>query len=51
MLLKVYTPHKIIGLDTEDNIQYLPCPLYAVNIENTDRNKNLRDIKLITIKM
>jgi glycosyltransferase involved in cell wall biosynthesis len=47
-ITKVYTPHKVIGLDTEDNIQYLPCPLYAVNIEDNNRNENIKDIKLVT---
>ena len=35
----VYAPHKIINEDYIRNIQILPCPLYAVNIEDITRNK------------
>lgn len=35
---RLYTPHKIIGEDDINGIKILPCPLYAVNIENSERN-------------
>mgnify|MGYP001196384116 CR=1 FL=1 len=35
----LYTPHKVIGEDRIHDIQIKPCPLYAVNIENPERNK------------
>lgn len=31
---KIYVPHKCKNEDTIQEIQILPCPLYAVNIEN-----------------
>jgi len=34
----VYTPHKIIGEDEIDGINIISCPLYAVNIEDDNRN-------------
>ena len=43
-ITKVYSPHKIIGEDEINGIKIMPCPLYAVNIEDKTRNilfKNL----------
>ena len=34
----VYTPHKIKNEDEIQGVKILPCPLYAVNIEDTSRN-------------
>ena len=34
----VYTPHKILLEDKVSDIQLRPCPLYAVNIEDINRN-------------
>lgn len=34
----VYTPHKIIGEDEIDGVKIISCPLYAVNIEDDNRN-------------
>lgn len=34
----VYTPHKILTEDKLSDIQLIPCPLYAVNIEDNARN-------------
>ena len=34
----VYTPHKCKGEDFLDNINLLPCPLYAVNYKDETRN-------------
>lgn len=39
----VYTPHKIKGEDEIDGIEILPCPLYAVNVEDPTRNQLLSD--------
>lgn len=39
----VYTPHKIIGEDFIDGIEIKPCPLYAVSIEDPNKNKNIKD--------
>ena len=36
---KLYTPHKILGENVINGITILPCPLYAVNIEDKLRNK------------
>ena len=36
----VYTPHKIKGEDVIDGIKIMACPLYAVNIEDPERNNN-----------
>ncbi len=37
-IVTVYTPHKIIGEDRIGKVNLLPCPLYAVNVEDPDRN-------------
>ena len=34
----LYSPHKIKGEDYINDIKILPCPLYAVNIEDSERN-------------
>jgi len=34
----VYTPHKKIGEDAIQGIDLLPCPLYAVNVEDSQKN-------------
>jgi hypothetical protein len=34
----VYTPHKILSEDKLSDIQLRPCPLYAVNVEDSNRN-------------
>lgn len=34
----IYTPHKILTEDQLNDIQLRPCPLYAVNIEDNNRN-------------
>ena len=41
----VYSPHKVIGEDVVDGIRILPCPLYAVNIEDPQRNRVFQQIK------
>lgn len=35
---KLYTPHKCIGEDKLADIELLPCPLFAVNYEDSTRN-------------
>jgi hypothetical protein len=34
----LYTPHKILKEDVIQGVTILPCPLYAVNIEDVSRN-------------
>ena len=46
----VYTPHKQKGEDIIDGIKILPCPLYAVNIEDNIRNKEFQGIDYLTFK-
>ena len=46
----VYIPHKCVGENFIEGIRLLPCPLYAVNVEDKNRNKmfekvNCQDIK------
>ena len=36
---KLYTPHKCLSEDELNGIELIACPLYAVNVE--DKNKNL----------
>ena len=43
----VYTPHKIKGEDEIKNIKLMPCPLYAVNFEDKERNIEFRNIDYI----
>ena len=37
----VFTPHKLLNQDEIDGIKLLACPLYAVNIEDSQRNKEI----------
>jgi hypothetical protein len=46
----VYTPHKQKGEDMIDGIKILPCPLYAVNIEDETRNEEFQNIDYTNIK-
>ena len=46
----VYTPHKCINEDVIDGVTIKPCPLYAVNLENPDKNKQFRDVDLLRVK-
>lgn len=43
----VYSPHKIKGEDEVNGIYILPCPLYAVNIEDEQRNKDFKNIDFL----
>ena len=40
----VYSPHKIIGEDELLGIKIEPCPLYAVNVEDDNRNKEFKEL-------
>jgi mannosyltransferase OCH1-like enzyme len=41
---KVYTPHKIKNENQIHGVVLLPCPLYAVNIEDNNRNNEFRNV-------
>ena len=43
----IYSPHKIIDEDIIDGIKILPCPLYAVNVEEKDFPKEKLNKKLL----
>lgn len=44
----LYTPHKIKNEDAINGITLKPCPLYAVNIEDEERNQMFKDIDFET---
>ena len=46
-ITRVYTPHKIVDEDVIEDIKIKPCPLYAVNIEDSNRNGRFEGIDLI----
>jgi len=46
----IYTPHKVKGEDCIDTIQIKPCPLYAVNVEDKDRNKLFENVEFEKIE-
>ena len=46
----VYIPHKLKGEETINGITFKPCPLYAVNVENSEFNTDFRDLDLLTVK-
>ena len=46
----VYTPHKIKGEDYLYDIKLMPCPLYAVNIEDEKRNEVFKQCDLLEKK-
>lgn len=46
----VYTPHKVLLEDKLSDIQLKPCPLYAVNIEDSSRNEVFLKNDPLTIK-
>lgn len=43
----LYTPHKIINEDNLGNIKLIACPLYAVNIEDDNRNKIIKESNVL----
>lgn len=44
---RLYTSHKIINEDVVDDIKLISCPLYAVNIEDVNRNLKFKDVDFI----
>jgi hypothetical protein len=46
----VYSPHKVIGEDEINGVKIMPCPLYAVNVEDIERNKLIRETNLLNCK-
>ena len=47
---RLYTPHKCKGEDVIDGIKIFPCPLYAVNIEDENKNTLFRDKDFLNIE-
>lgn len=45
----VYIPHKIKGEDEINGVKLMPCPLYAVNIEDDTRNNEFKNINFLEI--
>jgi len=45
----LYTPHKCIGEDTLESISLIPCPLFAVNVEESSRNSMFANKDLLRI--
>jgi len=45
----IYTPHKILTEDKLSDIQLRPCPLYAVNIEDNNRNSTFSKCDLLNL--
>lgn len=46
----LYSPHKIKGEDYINDIKILPCPLYAVNIEDSERNADFLNKDFMNIE-
>ena len=46
----VYSPHKVIGEDEINGVKIMPCPLYAVNVEDSQRNKLIRETDVLNYK-
>ena len=46
----IYTPHKVLLEDKLSDIQLKPCPLYAVNIEDSSRNEIFLKNNPLTMK-
>ncbi|WP_396274995.1 exostosin family protein [Hyphomonas sp.] len=46
---KVYSPHKLKSENKIQGIEILPCPLYAVNVEDPLRNKEFLNKNFITL--
>lgn len=46
-ITRVYTPHKIVDEDVIEDIKIKPCPLYAVNIEDPDRNSKFKQVDIL----
>jgi len=46
-LKTIYSSHKIIGENEINGIKILPCPLYAVNVADSNRNALIRETNLM----
>jgi len=46
---KLYTPHKIKNENMINDIEIYPCPLYAVNFEDSNRNNEFKNVDFLTI--
>ena len=46
-ITKVYCVHKVKGEDIINGVEILPCPLYAVNIEDKKRNSKFIDVNYL----
>ena len=49
-ITKVYISHKQVGIDYIDGIELLPCPLFAVNFETKEYNKDFENIDFINVE-
>lgn len=43
----VYSPHKVIGEDEINGVKIVSCPLYAVNVEDNERNKLIKGTDIL----
>eukprot|EP01084_Bolivina_argentea_P000311 592_1 len=43
----VYTPHKILNENEINGLKIIPCPLYAINIEDSNRNELIKKTDVI----
>tara|TARA_R110000737_G_scaffold216683_1_gene233111 strand:- start:77 stop:982 length:906 start_codon:yes stop_codon:yes gene_type:complete len=46
----LYTPHKCLQENIHDDIELKSCPLYAVNIEDGDRNLEFSEVDLLKVE-
>ena len=49
-ITKVYISHKQIGINNIDGIELLPCPLFAVNFETKEFNKDFENVDFINVE-
>lgn len=49
-ITRLYSSHKIVGEDIIEGVKIKPCPLYAVNIEDSNRNSKFKNIDIINCK-
>ena len=47
-IISVFTPHKKIGECILNDVELLPCPLYAVNVEDVSRQTILKNVNYQT---
>ena len=46
-ITRLYTPHKVKGEDFIEGVRIKPCPLYAVNIEDVNRNGKFKNVNVV----